>query len=135
MHNYQEKYPSFQIHERQSFFLLFPRQIQMENRQIFDILQELRSQIMNSVCIIKVKPTSLWKSSICCFLKSTFSPCSTLHVSITDDNETESQQADMSLSQYFKNVLNDIENSDVFEGSERKNLSLNPDGKLLSATY
>ncbi|XP_077320918.1 G2/M phase-specific E3 ubiquitin-protein ligase [Lithobates pipiens] len=103
------------------------KQIQMENKQIFDILQELRSQIMNSVCILKVKKTSLWKSSICCFLKSTFSPCSTLHVSITDDTQNASQQADMSLSQYFKNVLIDIENSDVFEGSERKNLSLDPE--------
>ncbi|KAM5129182.1 G2/M phase-specific E3 ubiquitin-protein ligase [Mantella aurantiaca] len=102
------------------------KQIQMKNRKTSDILQELRSQIMNSVCTIQVNRNSPWKSSIPCFRKSTFSPCSTLHISFTDDNPIANQQADTSLSQYFKLLLNDIENSEVFEGSERKNLTLNP---------
>nr|DBA14090.1 TPA: hypothetical protein GDO54_005105 [Pyxicephalus adspersus] len=90
-----------------------------------DILQELRSQIMNSKCTLRVNRKSLWKSSLSSFRKSTFSPCSTLHVTFTDDNQKASQQANVSLSQYFKLLLNDIENSDLFEGSARKNLSLN----------
>ncbi|XP_018409660.1 PREDICTED: G2/M phase-specific E3 ubiquitin-protein ligase [Nanorana parkeri] len=102
------------------------KQIKMESRQISDILGELRTQILNSVCTIKVKRKSLWKSSICCFRKRNFSPCSTLHISIKESKENSNQKANLSLSQYFKLLMNEIENSDVFEGSERKNLSLNP---------
>lgn len=101
----------------------------MESRKVSDILQELRSQTRNSMCTIKVNRKSFWKSSIHCFCKKRFSPYSTLHVSFKANKQKAGQQADISLSQYFKLLLNEIENSDVFEGCERKNLSLNRNGK------
>ncbi|XP_075049614.1 G2/M phase-specific E3 ubiquitin-protein ligase isoform X2 [Mixophyes fleayi] len=104
------------------------KHVQIKNRHISDILQELRCQIKNSVCSMRVQRNALWQSSLQCFRRSNFSPCRTLQLTFIDqDNRNESRREDVSLCQYFKLLLDVIQGSDLFEGSERKNLSLNMD--------
>ncbi|KAM9294460.1 G2/M phase-specific E3 ubiquitin-protein ligase [Gastrophryne carolinensis] len=100
------------------------KHIQMQNRPILDILQELRSQIQNSVYTLRVNRKSLWTSTLRCFRSRKFSPSSSLQLEFTGHHRNESQQADMSLSEYFKLLLDDIQDSNLFEGAEQKNLSL-----------
>ncbi|XP_068109982.1 G2/M phase-specific E3 ubiquitin-protein ligase isoform X2 [Hyperolius riggenbachi] len=99
------------------------KHVQMQNRCISDILQEIRSQISTTVCPIRVNRKSLWKSSVHCFRKSRFSPYNTLQLSFSDHSRN-GEQADASLSQYFKLLLEHMQGSELFEGSERKNLSM-----------
>ncbi|XP_075701051.1 G2/M phase-specific E3 ubiquitin-protein ligase [Rhinoderma darwinii] len=86
------------------------------------ILQELKSQITSSVFTMKVQSKYLWDSSLICFRKKGFSPCRTLQITFTEDN---GKLADVSLPSYFKRLLDVFQSSDLFEGSDGKNLSLN----------
>ncbi|KAM4014612.1 G2/M phase-specific E3 ubiquitin-protein ligase isoform 1-T2 [Anomaloglossus baeobatrachus] len=90
-------------------------------RYISDILQELKSQINTSTFALKVQSKSLWSSSLSCFRREDFSPYKTLQLTLSNRCKLE----DMSLSSYFHLLLDAIQNSSLFEGSERKNLSLN----------
>ncbi|XP_063804223.1 G2/M phase-specific E3 ubiquitin-protein ligase isoform X2 [Pseudophryne corroboree] len=102
------------------------KQVQIQNRHISDIVQELRSQIEDKVCTLRVHRKYLWRSSLKCFRKNNFSPSKTLQLSLTyETHKEENQQPAVSLSLYFKLLLHTIQSSDLFEGSEYKNLSLN----------
>ncbi|XP_073495150.1 G2/M phase-specific E3 ubiquitin-protein ligase isoform X2 [Phyllobates terribilis] len=90
-------------------------------RFVSDILKELKSQINHSRFTIKVQTKSLWSSSIICFRRKCFSPYNTLQISCSNEGKFEA----MSLTSYFHLLLDDVQNSNVFEGSEHKNLSLN----------
>ncbi|XP_056403323.1 G2/M phase-specific E3 ubiquitin-protein ligase [Hyla sarda] len=91
-------------------------------RHISDILQELRSPIDKATFTVKVQSKSLWRSSLSCFRKRCFSPYNALQITFTNVN---GKSSDISPPCYFKLLLDAIQNSSVFEGSERKNLSLN----------
>lgn len=95
-------------------------------RHISDVLRELKSQINPSVFTMEVQSRSLWRSSLTCFRKRSFSPHKTLQITFTNDNR---RLADMSVPGYFKLLLDAIQNSSVFEGSHCKNLSLNMDAQ------
>ncbi|KAM3918636.1 G2/M phase-specific E3 ubiquitin-protein ligase [Leptodactylus fuscus] len=90
-------------------------------RHISDILHEMKSQINNSVFGMKVQSKSIFYSSLTCFRKKCFSPCRPLEITLTSKGRSE----DLSVPSYLKLLLDSIMNSSMFEGSERKNLSLN----------
>ncbi|XP_053330819.1 G2/M phase-specific E3 ubiquitin-protein ligase [Spea bombifrons] len=106
-----------------------PKQILQRDRPISDILQELRLQVnKNSVCSLLVQRKSLWNSSLKCFVKNNFSPSSTLRVKFTEYSlRKASNQANISLSEYFGLLLDAMQNSTLFEGSDRKTISMDLD--------
>ncbi|XP_044128434.1 G2/M phase-specific E3 ubiquitin-protein ligase isoform X2 [Bufo gargarizans] len=91
-------------------------------RHISDILKELKSPINKSIFTVKVQSKSVLNSSLIYFRKMRFSPYHTLQIKFTN---SKGRVADISLPNYFKLLLDAIQNSNLFEGSERKNLSLN----------
>ncbi|XP_069805526.1 G2/M phase-specific E3 ubiquitin-protein ligase [Dendropsophus ebraccatus] len=93
-------------------------------RHISDILQELKSQINNSKFTAKVQHKSLWSSSLRCFRMRCFSPYNSLQITYTNE---QLKTSDLSPPCYFKLLFDVIQNSNMFEGAERKNLSLNMD--------
>ncbi|XP_069586352.1 G2/M phase-specific E3 ubiquitin-protein ligase [Ranitomeya imitator] len=90
-------------------------------RYISGIMNELKSQIKSSTFTIKVESKSLWNSSLSCFRRKCFSPYNTLQIKFGNKGRLE----EMSLTSYFHLLLDAIQNSNLFEGPEHKNLSLN----------
>ncbi|KAM4690079.1 G2/M phase-specific E3 ubiquitin-protein ligase [Rhinophrynus dorsalis] len=113
------------------------KQIRPRDRPISDILHELRLQINSkSICTLRIPKESLWSSSISCFRQSDFSPSSTLWVKFSEHNLRKAcKQPNGSISEYFSLLLNAIQNSTLMEGTERKNLTLNPDAMLDNLYY
>uniref|UniRef100_A0A8C5QY28 G2/M-phase specific E3 ubiquitin protein ligase n=1 Tax=Leptobrachium leishanense TaxID=445787 RepID=A0A8C5QY28_9ANUR len=99
------------------------------NRTVSDLLQDLKLQICrDSICSLLVQKESIWESSIKAFRKSSFDPCSTLRVKFSEYNlRRANQHQGVPATEYFSLLLKALESSVVFEGSELKNLSMNPD--------
>ncbi|KAG8560625.1 hypothetical protein GDO81_015052 [Engystomops pustulosus] len=91
-------------------------------RHISDILRELKSQISHSAFTVKVQSKSVLNSSLRCFRKKSFSPWDSLQITCTNNK---GKMENLSPSSYFKLLLDAVQNSYAFEGTERKNLSLN----------
>ncbi|KAG9480951.1 hypothetical protein GDO78_010294, partial [Eleutherodactylus coqui] len=109
--------PKCRRRSRKSFLL---KHVQIQ-RPVSDILQDLKSQINKPRFTIEVQSKSLLNSSLRCFRRMCFSPCNTLQIKVIDERRL----PDLSLVNYFKLLLDAIQNSNLFEGSESKTLSLN----------
>ncbi|XP_063295486.1 G2/M phase-specific E3 ubiquitin-protein ligase [Pelobates fuscus] len=97
---------------------------------ISGILQDLRLQLCRNPMYLLVKKESIWDSSVKAFRKYSFSPFHTIHVKYKEFNlRKANQERNVSTSEYFHLLLKSLENSILFEGSERKNLSMHPDAQ------
>ncbi|KAM4663992.1 G2/M phase-specific E3 ubiquitin-protein ligase [Discoglossus pictus] len=113
------------------------RQIQPKIKLVSEILRELRLQINhNALCTLCVHRHSLWNSSLKSFRKRSFSPTSFLRVKYLEPGRRDvCVQPDRPVAEYFKLLLNTIENSALLEGSERKNIALNQDAQRDNLYY
>ena len=119
------------------FKFMFYRQGSKFRRDISTLIIELGFQIKKKTKRLFINKANIWNSALDGFRNQNFNPSYTIEIAYVNENDHFGKEQPGSKQEFLSLLMQQLENSPLFEGSLSKNLSLNSQGNyfLYYCTY
>lgn len=111
---------------------MFYRQGSKFRRDISTLIIELGFQVKKKPKKVFINKANIWNSALDGFRNQNFNPSYTIEIVYINENDHFGREQPGSKQEFLSLLMQQLENSPLFEGSLSKNLSLNSQGNYFS---